>query len=404
MARNLKSPAAGTRKICKLPRYALIGWMPIRTKLVLLVACLPIVVAGCHDRVSPDLSNPSAGNTSACRPLASVVGPEDFAVDKYGGRLLVSSRDRRNPSLEGAIYSVSLDGSSNRRLSLAGRDSCSFRPHGVFLASTTPPTLYVINYHKAEDASADAGCVQATTGFPEPIVSIEVFAVFRWELRFLRRLMHPAILKNANDLVADDEGNVYITAPPRGVAGLLRDLTAKETGSSEVVEFRCQPGSVGWDCIGQWSNVATVGRYVNGIALLQEGSETRLVVSSTLDGRLVQLRRTNGAWQFESLRRFGIGHDNLMWLDEEPHTLLVASHPDLRRFSQHSHSSRVTSPSLVWKVPLDGPGSEALVFSDDGTMISAASTAACVGDSLILGQVFGGSVLKCKRPDICGPR
>ncbi len=366
--------------------------------------CLLLLAAGCCDR------NPTPEGqyeTSLCSTLASVEGPEDFAVEeiaKEKSRLLVSSQNRRDPTQEGAIYSVSRDGKA-RRLPLWGRDDCSFHPHGLSLPTTSTPRLYVLNHHEARDGSADRGC------FPGPIhadgeaTSVEIFEVEPWGLRFVQRLADPEVLTHGNDLVADARGNVYVTVPPSGAFGMMRDMMDSDAlpPTSKVVEYRCAQNTGDGPCEGRWMEARSVGRYVNGIALRRDDGEPRLVVSSSLPGGpgILGLRRANGKWFEDGKWSFGVGHDNLLRIDDE--TLLVASHPDLRRFLQHGRTPRVTSPSAVWQFKLEESAEPTKpILWDDGSRISGGSTAACLGEMLVWGQVFGDTVVQCPLPQVCG--
>ncbi len=374
--------------------------------------CLTTLLWGCGKTGTSTTPNPNDALDATCWPLAEVVGPEDFAVDSEHNRLLVSSQDRRVPETAGAIFAVALDGrTSSRALPIISRGDCSFHPHGIALAEAPSHSergralLYVINHHEPEDATAARACFPASSDrVGRNLTSIEVFEVLDHKLRFRQRLAHP-MLTNANDLVADCQGNLYVTAPPTGGLGALTELLGTPgpvSKKSKVVAYQCKTPLGNGRCQGEWSHVATVGRYINGIALMPGGSARGLVVSSSIDGHLIPLHHGKTGWQVEEpLSFFGLGHDNLMWLEGTPNTLIVASHPKLRRFAQHARSPQVTSPSVVWRVPLDRSVAPTKIYRDDGGTISAASTAACVKGTLILGQVFGGEVLACQSPDLC---
>jgi hypothetical protein len=351
-----------------------------------------------------DPARKTARDGASCSTLADVVGPEDFEivfVDDRADRLLVSSQDRRNPAEAGAIYSVSLTDASRGafRLRLLGRGDCSFHPHGIALGSgPRSDRLYVINHHEARDFAADRSCFPLSSGSDSAGTSVEVFEVHNTELKFLGRLAEPTVLTGGNDLAVDAAGRVYVTVPPVSNIQRLQEVMY-DAGISKVVRY-CPPDAA---CSPAWAVVAHVGRYVNGIAVEAEADrpqDIRLLVTSTLDGTI---HRIDPAHQSAHLlRTFGLGHDNLTWVHGTD-DLLVASHPESRRFLQHAASPDARSPSKVWRFSSRSGGEPALVFHDDGTTISAASTAACANGALILGQIFGDSVLSC-RTTHCPPK
>lgn len=425
------------------------------------------LLSSCSDGPDPTKTERSAWS---CRTIARIPGPEDLVVDYSGEypRLLVSSDDRdAAPTTDGAIYSVSLsepadDHDPSARpwpilLPLAGRDRCSFHPHGISLvqsdATGNPWLLYVINHHEPKDASPEAGC------FPHPaptrrtatrITSIEVFIVEKRQLVFVQRLAQPDVLTNGNDLVALGDGRIWVTNPPVGGFQLLYEALIGHV-ASKVVYIDCtnnqstkSGGSEAEDlrCRDRWCDTWKDGRYVNGIAYA--ALPRRLFVASTAGGGVLHVLETtawncpkNGGQERGGLREvqtipLGAGPDNLEWLDSGHQLLLAATHPDLRRFLQHFSDHRVQSPSEVRTIRVDQDSSACfegdpildrvfkryllrsvswvpasripeirqwkIVFRDDGGLISGASTATCFDGDLILGQVFGPAVLRCQGP------
>ncbi|HEX9670415.1 MAG TPA: hypothetical protein VGC93_13160 [Thermoanaerobaculia bacterium] len=352
----------------------------------------------------------ATGNPPPCSLLARVVGPEDFEVDASTtpARLLVSSQDRRRPERPGAIFAVDLESGGRRRLPLRGRGRCSFHPHGVSLVPAAvglAPRLYVVNLHDPDDAVA--GCFPSA-GEPDAVTSIEIFAVGDDELRFLQRLADPEVLTNANDLVALPSGDFYATNPPGGRLSQLAELThVPGLERSKVVGFRCRDRDAATGlCSGEFSLTATLGRYANGIAHREagDGQPERLYVAATGDGlHVLTLGGEKWTQQVRDEQREleTLGGDNLTWADADKTRLLLAVHPDARRFVQHSRTPRAPAPSKVLAVPI-ASGVET-VFEDSGGLISAASTAACVRGTLVLGQVFGHELVRCRRPDLCPP-
>ena len=390
-----------------------------------LAAALAVACAGRSTKDGPA----GSADRPTCSNLATVTGPEDLVVDAPGApyRLLVSSRDIDHPSDEDGIFSVPLDEPgptvAATRLPLVARDDCSFHPHGISLVQAehgrgggpdAPWLLYVINHHDPEDTSPAGGCVRGA----EPgkkLVSIEVFRVEPSRLIFIQRLAEPSILTNANDLVALPDGQVWITNPPPTTFGVLREGLLGH-GDSKVVHFDCgDPDTPSLrrslrcpDGAEHWSVAWDGGRFVNGIeyARRTDGSMDRVYVASSAGGVIHRLRVTTTG-QLERaecpIEIQGMP-DNLTWLDPDHRTLLVAVHTNPRRFLQHSRRHQVRSPSRV--VAIDGlsPPDDVkrrVLFNDDGHRLSGASSAACVDGDLVLGQVFGPHVLRCRDVADC---
>jgi len=305
-------------------------------------------------------------------------------------------------------------------LPLAGRDDCSFHPHGISLVETdqadrpdrpdgtdgTAPIeprwlLYVVNHHEPEDARPEAGCFP----HPEPkrradrlITSIEVFVVERHRLVFLGRLARPEILTNGNDLVALPDGRLWVTNPPPSALQQLREALFGPV-ASKVVHVSCA-GRPDLGCREKWSEAWTGGQYVNGIAHAPatETEPERLFVAATAGGGTLHVLDATEPDQLDEIGTIPIdaGPDNLEWLGTDHQVLVTAAHPNLRRFLHHAWSHRVRSPSRAIAIPLDQSSSQQVLFDDDGGLVSGASTAACFEGDVILGQVFGPAVLRCQ--------
>lgn len=360
------------------------------------------------------LTSPSGAETAAssesihesepvsCWRLASVPGPEDLVVDRSRNRLLVSSQNRRGkPLAPGGIFAIPLDSGASpgpQPLRLVGRDDCSFHPHGISLVKHTSGSwlLYVINHHEPNDTSPSKSCLpggELLARHGSGFTSIEAFKVERNGLRFLQRLADPTILANGNDLVALESGDLFITSPPTGLVGLVRDLLTDQ-GASEVVQFECSKGN-DVPCSGRFRSVAKIGRYANGIEArrLDDGRQM-IYVASSLESVLYEIE-VGGSGK---PRRIEVpkGFDNLAWKTDQRSVLLAAAHPNMRRFLQHARTPEAPSPSQVWEIDVGVTTTTKLLLLDEGSLISAASTAVCVDGDLVLGQVFESAVLRCR--------
>lgn len=333
---------------------------------------------------------------SSCIAIRGIPGPEDLEVDTRvpsAPRLLISSQDRRpEPLPQGAIFSLAAGDDRPRRLPLLGRDGCSFHPHGISLVVGDGTSyLYVINHHDAADIRPTAGCL-AGAGDVAKVSSVEVFRVESDALHFLTRLADPEKVTNPNDLVALPDGTVWVTNPADSRLGQVWEGFLGRNHGSRLVSFDCSqsPGRPG--CLGTWTAGPQFGAYLNGIAERNGGAE--LFVASTAENRIYQLDSATGA-----LRVLAevAGPDNLSWESDRRDRLLVAGHPDLRKFLQHRASARTPSPSQITEIDLATGGEQ--VYGDDGGRISTASVAVRLRDSWLLGQVFEPFVLRCRAAE-----
>ncbi|MCE9597744.1 MAG: SMP-30/gluconolactonase/LRE family protein [Spirochaetia bacterium] len=306
-------------------------------------------------------------------------GPEDFDLDVLSrpARLIVSSQERRllDPNGEfseaGAIYQVPFTREATlpaQPLPIVERDGLPFHPHGIHLVVSGGITLlYVINH--AMHASH----------------SIEIFELRARDLRFLRRMRSPLLI-SPNDILALADGQFYVTNDhgETGIRQTLENLFA--FGWSNVVHYRA----------GYWSVVADKIAFANGLALSDSGDT--LYVAGTRDRGLFKYARNTltGQLAYSSFINLNSGPDNLMW--EKSGLLNVAAHPDVLAFVSHMRDKQKPSPADVFRVNvLDGTVTR--IYSNDGTQISAASTALVTGGRLFVSQVFEPAVLSCSAPN-----
>lgn len=355
----------------------------------------------------------------SCSRVGTVPGPEDLVVVSEAGvsRLLVSSQPRReSPRPNGGIYDVTLETRPirSRQLPLIGRDGCSFHPHGVGLlevagAGGRSSRLYVLNHHDAGDTSPSLGCLPNADRWLSQgggFVSVEVFEVLEAGLGFLQRLVDPRVLLNGNDLVVTENGDVYVTFPPAQSRDKVLELMGRK-GLSQLVRIRC-PVATAERCIPRFEKVAVLDDSVNGIAMRKEEGGFSLFVAATLGKSLRRIRFDESGRVVQTAAKELVGAvpgiDNLTWWSQEPPILLAAAHSDLRRFLQHSNHPQVPSPSELWLLPIDS-GRPERIFTDRGSLISAASTAVADGrDGVMLGQVFESAVLSCRSDRYRPPR
>ncbi len=402
MRANETKPSSRRRTDCRAGAR-----LPVLLLSTLLVTCR---APGPPSELSP------AGDAS-CIPVAAVPGPEDLVLD--GDRLLVSSHDRRRGGgADGAVYALTLPSpgvaARAERLTLAGRDACSFRPHGlsrvdrlIAPGSKPVPLLYIVNHHRAEDATPAANCLAAASEvafYRRPFTSVEVFVVERHRLRFVQRFAEPRVLTHGNDLVALANGDVYVTSPPHGALALWLERDGPNS-NSKIVQIRCRSEEL--ICHGTFSVIFEHGRFLNGIAhrpgLL--GKFGKLYVTATFEGRLYEVdldavRDRQGLLEGRPLGKELPGLDNLTWADPTASVLLAAGSANLRRLAQHAISPWAASPSILWRLEIGPQGEIDAMSFDPGGLVSGASVVVELegASGLVVGQAFGAAVYYCSAP------
>lgn len=339
-----------------------IGFLLVCPLNLLLVACAaPAYIAGTNCVMAPGMP-----------------GPEDFDVDLLArpARLIVSSQERRltDPNGEfsqaGTIFQVPFTREAVQApmpLPIVERDGLPFHPHGLHLVVSGGITLlYVINH--ATHASH----------------SIEIFELRARDLRFLKRLRTPLLI-SPNDLLALPDGQFYVTNDhgQLGFRQVIENLFA--FGWSNVVHYRN----------GNWTVAAEKIAFANGLALSDAGDF--LFVAGTRDRGLFKYARNTltGQLTYSTFLPLNSGPDNLMW--EKSGLLNVAAHPDVLAFISHMRDKQAPSPSDVLRVNVFD-GTVTRIYSNDGSQISASSTALVTGGRLFVSQVFEPVVLSCTAP------
>jgi sugar lactone lactonase YvrE len=332
----------------------------------------------------------------ACGPaFGDMPGTEDFDVVRdadRGVRLLVSAYDRRVEG-EGGLWSVSVDPDGVRDVRRFDADAggCPLRPHGVSFARGADGTarLYVVQHGLRDDENA--GRCTLPRGSDGRVLrhQVLVYRVERDALVFESRLADP-LLRSPNDLSALPDGTLYVSneITDRTLLSALAEYVGLRAGS-DVVHFDPHRGSA------PWRRVLRGPRFPNGVL----ASGDRLYVAGTLDRAVHVYRRdtrTGDLTQHLESVYVGSGVDNLMLDEGSADALLTAAHPDLRAFLRHRLDPSSPSPWEIWRITPGGRKPAAVrLLRHDGRGVSAAATAARIGDAFYAGQVFGRGLTRC---------
>lgn len=290
------------------------------------------------------------------------VGTEDLDIDYESGDLFVSSIDRRNSKVSGAIFKINLD-TGNSLKPVWSNYSNSFRPHGIsFLKSSGKSFLFVINHISKGDF-------------------VEKFE-FKDDSLFHLQTFQSDLMISPNDLVAIGENKFYVTNDHGYKKGLMR-----------VMEDYCRlPKSYVLFYDGNDFNVVASGlRYANGINVSGDGK--KLYVSQTTGQALNSyLIGEDGRLTLDDVLPIKTGLDNIHIDNSE--RIWIGAHPKMLDFVKHAKDPNVKSPSQVLMVEyVDAHLARVKeVFLDDGKKISGSSVAVPYKNDIFIGAVYDSKV------------
>lgn len=330
-----------------------------------------------------------------CEALGSMPGPEDFdrLPPRGDAALVVSSMERRGAArdtTDGSLWLVDARTGDASPMPLLGRDTCSFRPHGLSSVERLGGAweVFVVVHYDQGDRER-AGCALDRTDDAPRLDGIERFRLEDDGLRLLERLSDP-LMTNLNDVDAAPDGRLWVSnnppwlepsqlvvdmllGRPRGQVLLYRPV---ERSWSVAARHMLYPNGVAVDETGQVLHVAAARGRLRRFALDGVGEAT---------GRPVAQGRAHGSL------------DNLMEADDD--ALWTTAHPRSLAFLRHVEDTREPSPTDVLRVTPHPKRPRRLTATrvlrvGDGR-VDAGSVALPVGDAVAIGQVFDPSVMRC---------
>ncbi len=311
-----------------------------------------------------------------CHPVEIGAGTEDFVLDRWNEkpRLLISSHERREPARYGDIYSYDLSAGYSEKMKRTGEpaDLAAFQPHGMDIRHENGDTfLYVILHDLYYRSTREEN-------------GIAIYRISGNELIFQKLLVDQRFLWSPNDISVLENGEIYASNDYRSEF----DIYFRQN-TSEVVHYSVKDES--------WSVVVSDLSFANGVLALED----RVFVAATRSDVLIEYPRNPDGTLGKGRQLAQIkGLDNIMPYGNE---LLVAAHFNDLAFFRHHKDESVPSPSVVFLIRPDDPdpdGSKVVVYVDEGTEISAASTAFVYQDKLYISQVFGSQILICDAVDL----
>lgn len=311
-----------------------------------------------------------------CHPVEIGAGTEDFVLDRWNQkpRLLISSHERREPARHGDIYSYDLSEGYSGKMKRTGEpaDLAAFQPHGMDIRHENGNTfLYVILHDLYYRATREEN-------------GIAIYRISGNELIFQKLMIDQKHLWSPNDIAVLENGEIYATNDYRSEF----DVYFRQN-TSEVVHYSVKDGT--------WSVVVSDLSYTNGVL----AREDRVFVAATRSDVLIEYPRNPDGTLGKGRELAQIkGLDNIMAYGSK---LMVTAHFNDLAFFRHYKDESVPAPSVVFLIDPDDPDPDAskkVVYADEGTEISAASTAFVYQNKLIISQVFGAQILVCDAVDL----
>jgi hypothetical protein len=307
------------------------------------------------------------GNGFITQKIEVGPGPEDMVLDSLQGlpRLLISCTGRREIHQPyGEIESLNLVTGQRKVLSRQNEPAgLKFRPHGIYLEDSL---LYVIS-HEAEPDQ-------------HPIL---IYRVTGDTLEFMEWIQTPA-QHSPNALVAGPRGEIYFVNDS-GKRGSLAEKILRLRRAS-LVRLSKNPD-------GQWEFefIASNLGYPAGINRIRN----QIYVGDAILHRIHVFSITSQG-MVPGTPIMGLkGNDNIRIYNGK---ILTPGHIKPLRFIRHAKDSRNLSPVEVYLAdPFTGDVHS--IYLNDGSEISAGSTAILFDGYLYICQVFDPYILKVKMDD-----
>ena len=314
-----------------------------------------------------------------CVKVHGMPGPEDVALNRSKKWLYVSSHNRRNAEETGKLFAIDLNkpDAELKPLALNVQYPPHFKPHGMSLVElpSGKERLYVIS-HPLLDGDAE-------------MHTIEVFEGAGLNFNHIQTLKSPKLV-SPNDVHATLDGRIFVSNDHAAAKGYQRTMDDALKNKTSLLSYF---DGKAWTYIGR--PVASG----NGVLLRKEGDKEYVYRSAFFENAVVKyeiIKTEQGNTDLLEVARINVEHgpDNLE-LDEQGN-MLVAVHPSVARFLMHLVSPGQKSPSQIMKINLANQQVQK-IYANDGTQISAASTAVVLGNRLIMSQVFEDFLLVCPR-------
>lgn len=280
------------------------------------------------------------------RKIQVGLGPEDFVLDTINDkqRLLISCDPRRDDKSylkTGDIWSYNLNTDSAYPFKRINEPTdISFNPHGVFLLnSINKQYLFVVNHFNQEKKRKSS--------------------VIRYTVD------QDILIYDTNFNFRSTINSVYAFSKDHFV------ITNDKKLNGNLYEYKNN----------QFTKIDSHIKYPNGISKIDSILYISTVISNKVYAYTIQ---KNGSYSKNKKIAKIKGADNLRYCNG---MLLTTSHPKLMKVVKHFKNKEKISPSIVYSID-PKTGKTVKLFEDDGSLISAASTAIIYKDKLYISQIF----------------
>ncbi|TNF24215.1 MAG: hypothetical protein EP314_08235 [Bacteroidetes bacterium] len=289
-------------------------------------------------------------------------GPEDIALDTINGseRLIISCSERRTTDYSrNGFYVYSISDGELRKLELEGLPTdIQLRPHGIDIAFVNDvKTLYCVNHEKNAEEFPPAGRQ-----------SILVFELQDDKVIFREQLTSP-LMVSPNDVCTDHKGGIFVSID----SGKINSKAEKifSLPRSYVLHY---DGN-------NWTQVGDKLRYANGVGV----KDGRIYMTGTQEKNIISYAvNSDGTFTDKKEMPCLKGNDNITFVGNK---LVTTAHHDFLKFIGHVKDANKPSPCSVYTVDLQ-TGAIDTLYTDGGTVLSAASTGLIYNGELFVAQVF----------------
>ncbi len=292
-------------------------------------------------------------------------GPEDLEIDSSAGfpRLLVSCNARRkNDAYFGEIVAVNLLNDSAKTLIRIGEPKdLNFNPHGICLTNDGKHAfIYAISH---DDKNKKHYVVKYLIG--------------KDNLTFINAYTN-SLLVSPNAVAANNNGSFWV------------GNDCGKRGNKMEYLFKLKKSNVLY-CNGNknWIIATNKLAFANGIVI----KDSFVYLATTIQNTVFRfIAKSDGTLtKREEIIKIK-GQDNLRFCGNN---LLLPVHLRSFAFIKHATDEKKKSPTVVYLIdPINK--SKKLIYSDDGRIISAGSTALVYGKYLYIAQIFDDFILKAE--------
>jgi arylesterase/paraoxonase len=312
-----------------------------------------------------------------CRAIPGLQGPEDFEVDAAHDAIIVSATNRRaskdNPDPGDGLYVLKLSAPDAPAAKLQGTPK-DFHPHGISLyrAPNGDETLMAINHHHDGGQSVEIFALTYDNGVPRLSAKSSIGG---------------GLLVSPNDLFAVAPDRFYVTND---------HVTRTALGRFAEDDLLWPHANLLYFNGTSFRISAQPMAFPNGVFVTPDGNH--LYVAVTNERRLIAFSREPFFGSVTEIGSLSIPArlDNIS-ADAQGH-LIIAAHPNLMRDNRFRTDPAKPSPSEVFRVTLDPSGvpqSYEAIFADEGGKIGASSTAAVMGNRLLISSALDSKLLEC---------